>query len=79
MILTAENLLRVLHIYKYLRPIPSPKVKPNETKKFSFSDIIYYISGGEHYDAVTFQELPNYYLVRSKHCYTSRWIDIMDE
>ena len=65
MILAAENLLHVLRIHKYFSTVPPPeRVKPNATKEFSFRNIIYYL---------IFQELPNYCLVRCKHCYTSRW------
>ena len=62
MILTAEHLLHVLHIHKCFSTKPSPVIlTPNKTERLSFNKsamkyvkhIIYYISGGDHYDAAT--------------------------
>ena len=73
-ILTAEHLLHVLHIHKYFSTKPSPVIlTPNKTEVFSFKkaamklvkNIIYYLSGGEQYDAVTFKGALKYYLVRN--------------
>ena len=73
MILTAEHLLHVLHIHKYLGTVPSP-VPPSKTEEFSFKrsamkkvkGIICYLSGGEQVDAVKFQEALKYYQVRNR-------------
>ena len=62
MILTAEHLLHVLHIHKYFSTKPSPVIlTPNKMERLSFNEsakkyakhIIYYVSGGNHYDAAT--------------------------
>ena len=70
-ILTAEHMLHVLHIHNYFGTVPSPVVDtPNETEKFSLKkgikNIIYYLSGGEDYDAAIFQGALSYYLVRKR-------------
>ena len=74
MILTAEHLLRVLHLHQYFGTDPlSLSVTPNKTEESHTAvrflgkvvkDLIYYLSGGEHYDAECFQRALNYYLVR---------------
>lgn len=71
MILTAEHMLRVLHIHGYFGTVPSPVVDtPNKTEKFSLKkgvkNIVYYLSGGEDYDAAIFQGALSYYLVRKR-------------
>ena len=70
MILTAEHLLHVLHIHKYFSTKPSPVIlTPNKTEEFSLKrsamKLVYYLSGGEQYDAVTFKGALKYYLVRN--------------
>ena len=64
MILTAEHLLRFLHIHKWFSTVPSSViVTPNKREELSFKKsatrvvkkIIHYLSGGEQFD-VNFQE-----------------------
>ena len=74
MILTAEHLLHVLHLHQYFGADPlSVSITPNKTEEShtdvrflgkAVKDLIYYLSGGERYDAECFQKALNYYLVR---------------
>lgn len=71
MILTAEHLLRVLHLHKHFDIAPlSMSVKPNETEKchiavrFFWKSLILILSDGQCYDSKDLQRALSYYLVR---------------
>ena len=81
MILTAEHLLRFLHIHKCFSTVPSSViVTPNKREEFSFKksatrvvkEIIYFLFGGEQFDVMNFHEALNYYQVRKK--INCKWI-----
>ena len=70
MILTAEHLLHVLRIHKCFSTVPSSviltpnKMESNKSVMKYVKDIVYYLSGGDLYDAATLQGVLNCYIVR---------------
>ena len=70
MILTAEHLLHVLHIHKCFSTVPSSviltpnKMECNKSVMKYVKDTVYYLSGGDNYDAATLQGVLNSYIVR---------------